>query len=170
MDRHQKNSLISSLKKEFEDTVTVVVAHYAGLTVADMSELRAKMRNAGGSVKVVKNRLAKIASENTPKECLKDIFVGPTLMAFSDDPIAAARVINDYAKVNDKLVIIAGAYEGQYLDVQNVKNLATMLSLDELRGKIIGLLCAPAAKVAGVTAAPAGQLVRVIRAYADKAA
>jgi large subunit ribosomal protein L10 len=170
MNRHQKNSLISSLKKEFEDTVTVVIAHYAGLTVSDMSDLRCKMRKVGGSLKVVKNRLARIASENTPKECLKSVLTGPTLIAFSKDPIAAARVVNDYAKVNDKLIIIAGAYEEQFLDVQSVKNLATMPSLDELRGKIVGLLCAPATKIAGVTAAPASQLVRVIRAYADKAA
>lgn len=170
MDRHQKNSLISSLKDEFESVVTVVVAHYAGLTVADMSDLRCKMREAGGSIKVVKNRLAKIASEGTSKEDLKSVLTGQTLMALSKDPIAAARVINDYAKQNNKLIIVGGVYEEQFLDVDSVKNLATMPSLDELRGKIVGLLCAPATKVAGVTAAPAGQLARVIRAYADKAA
>lgn len=170
MDRHQKDTLISSLNSEFSNTVTVVVAHYAGLTVAEISSLRGQMREAGGSIKVVKNRLAKIASQGTPKECLGGMLTGPTLMAFSVDPVAAARVINDYAKKNQKLTIIGGVFEHQLLDVEGVKTLATMPSLDELRGKIVGLLQAPATKVAGVLAAPAGQLARVLRAYADKAA
>jgi large subunit ribosomal protein L10 len=170
MDRHQKDTLISSLHNEFSNTVTVVVAHYAGLTVAEISSLRSQMREAGGSIKVVKNRLAKIASQGTSKECLGDILTGPTLMAFSVDPVAAARVVNDYAKKNQKLTIIGGVFEHQLLDVEGVKTLATMPSLDELRGKIVGLLQAPATKVAGVLVAPAGQLARVLRAYADKAA
>jgi large subunit ribosomal protein L10 len=170
MDRHQKDTLISSLHDDFSNVVTVVVAHYAGLTVSEMSSLRNQMREAGGSIKVVKNRLAKIASQGTPKECLSAILTGPTLMAFSFDPVAAARIINEYAKKNQKLTIIGGVFEHQLLDVEGVKTLATMPSLDELRGKIIGLLQAPATKVAGVIAAPAGQLARVMRAYADKAA
>ena len=170
MDRHQKDTLISSLHDDFNNVVTVVVAHYAGLTVSEMSSLRNQMREAGGSIKVVKNRLAKIASQNTPKECLSAILTGPTLMAFSLDPVAAARIINDYAKKNQKLTIVGGVFEHQLLDVEGVKTLATMPSLDELRGKIVGLLQAPATKVAGVIVAPAGQLARVMRAYADKAA
>ncbi len=170
MDRRQKDDLISSLKGEFSNIVTVVVAHYAGLSVSDMTLLRNQLRDAGGSLKVVKNRLAKIASKDTPKECLGEILTGPTVMAFSSDPVVAARVINDFAKKNDKLVILGGAFDSQFLDADGVKTLATMPSLDELRGKLVGLLQAPATRVACVTSAPAGQLARVIRAYADKAA
>lgn len=169
MDRLQKNELISALRVEFSNITTVVVAHYAGLTVTEMSSLRNQMRDVGGSIKVVKNRLAKIASQGTPKECLGSILTGPTLMAFSTDPTAAARIINDYAKKNQKLSILGGVFEHQLLDIEDVKSLATMPSLDALRGKIIGLLQAPATKVVGVIAAPAGQLARVFRAYADKA-
>lgn len=170
MDRSQKETLISFLKKEFDVVTTVVVAHYAGLTVSEISALRTQMRSAGGSIKVVKNRLAKIAVQGTSKECLQDILTGPTLLAFSSDPIVAAKVINDFSKKSQNLLIVGGVFNNHLLDVNGVKNLATMPSLDELRSKIIATIQTPARNIAAITAAPAGQLARVIRAYADKSA
>lgn len=170
MDKVQKNSLISSLNNEFNEVTTVVVAHYAGLSVSEMSDLRRAMRDANGSIKIVKNRLVKIACKGTHKEGLSDIMTGPTLLALSQDPVAAARIINDYSKKNNKLVIVGGVFDSQFLDINDVKNLATMPSLDELRGKIVGLLQAPATKVANVLVTPPRQIACVIKAYADKAA
>lgn len=170
MDKFQKNELITSLNSEFKNVTTVVVAHYAGISVAEMSDLRIQMREAGGTIKVVKNRLAKIACQDTPKNSLSEILNGPTLMAFSKDPIVAARIINDYAKKNKNLIIVGGVFDSQSLNIDGVKNLATMPSLDELRGKIVGVLQAPAVKVVGVISSPARQVVNVIQAYADKVA
>jgi len=170
MDKIEKNNLINSLNIEFINAKTVVVAHYAGLTVLEASALRNKMREAGGVIKVVKNRLAKIACSKTDKECLSELLVGPTLIAFSKDPIASARVIYDFSKKNNKLIIVGGVFDDQLLDVNDIKNLATLPSLDELRGKIIGVLQAPATKVVGVISAPVRQVASVIQAYADKAA
>jgi len=144
------------------------VAHYAGITVAQMNDLRSKMRAAGGTVKVAKNRLAKIALQGTESEKIIDLFKGQTLIAYSEDPIAAPKVASDFAKGNDKLVILGGAMGTTALNADGVKALATMPSLDELRARIVGMIATPATRIAQIVNAPAAQLARVIGAYARK--
>ena len=168
MDRTEKAALAESLKGVFANTSVVVVTHYSGLTVAQMSDLRRQVREAGGSFRVTKNRIAKLALEGTPYQPLSDLFTGPTAIAYSDDPVAAAKVAVKYSKDNDKLVIIGGGMGETKLDANAVKALAELPSLDELRGKLVGLIQAPATKIAGVLQAPGGQLARVIQAYASK--
>jgi large subunit ribosomal protein L10 len=170
VDRAEKSQLVDTLATVFQDTGVIVVAHYSGLTVAQMTALRAKMREAGGGVKVAKNRLVKLALKGTDAESISDLFEGPTVVAFSKDPVAAAKVAVDFAKVNDKLVIRGGAMGSTALDADGVKALATLPSLDELRGKLVGLIASPATKVAQVLNAPAAQLARVLSAYAEKSA
>jgi large subunit ribosomal protein L10 len=170
VDRAEKSQLVDTLATVFQDTGVIVVAHYSGLTVAQMTALRAKMREAGGGVRVAKNRLVKLALKGTDAESISDLFEGPTVVAFSKDPVAAAKVAVDFAKVNDKLVIRGGAMGPTALDAEGVKALATLPSLDELRGKLVGLIASPATKVARVLNAPAGQLARVLSAYAEKSA
>jgi large subunit ribosomal protein L10 len=168
MERAEKGEAITALNQVFKDTGTVVVAQYAGLTVADMTSLRGKMRAAGGGVKVAKNRLVKLALQGTDAVHIADLFKGPTVIAYSKDPVAAAKVSIDFAKTNEKLVILGGAMGKTNLNPDGVKALASLPSLDELRGKIVGLLQAPASKIARVVAAPAGQVARVVGAYARK--
>ncbi|MEQ1938978.1 50S ribosomal protein L10 [Mesorhizobium sp. CN5-321] len=168
MDRAEKRELVTDLNGAFKGAGSVVVAHYAGITVAQMNDLRTKMRAAGGTVKVAKNRLAKIALQGTDSEKIIDLFQGQTLIAFSDDPVTAPKVASDFAKGNDKLVILGGAMGATALDADGVKALATLPSLDELRGKLVGLLVAPATRIAQIVNAPAGQVARVIGAYARK--
>ena len=170
MDRAEKREFVTGLNEVFSNTGSVVVAHYAGLTVANMNELRSKMRAAGGTVKVAKNRLAIIALQGTESEGMKDLFKGQTLIAYAEDPVAAPKVAADFAKANDKLVILGGAMGSTTLDADGVKALATMPSLDELRAKIVGLIVAPATKIATIAQAPAAQLARVLKAYAEKEA
>ena len=168
MDRAEKSELVTSLNQVFSDAGVVVVAHYAGLNVAAMTDLRAKMRDAGASVKVAKNRLAKLALKGTEAETLADLFTGPTVIAYSADPVAAPKVAAEFAKANDKLVILGGSMGSTSLDPDGVKALASLPSLDELRGTLVGLISAPATRVARVLGAPAGQVARVIGAYAEK--
>ncbi|TKT79241.1 50S ribosomal protein L10 [Aquamicrobium sp. LC103] len=168
MDRAEKREFVTGLNEVFNGTGSVVVAHYAGLTVANMNDLRSKMRAAGGTVKVAKNRLAIIALQGTESEGMKDLFKGQTLIAYSDDPVAAPKVASEFAKANDKLVILGGAMGATALDADGVKALATMPSLDELRAKIVGMIQTPATRIAAVVNAPAGQLARVFGAYARK--
>lgn len=168
MDRAQKEELVASLKTVFEGTEVVVVTHQTGLSVAEMTDLRRRMREAGASFKVTKNRLTRLALEGTKFSGLTDLFKGPTAIAWSDDPIAAPKVAAGFAKGNDKLLIIGGAMSDQMLDPDGVKALAELPSLDELRAKLVGLLQTPATRVAGVLQAPAGQLARVMNAYAQK--
>ena len=170
MDRTQKAEVVEDLNGVFANAGSVVVAHYTGLTVAELNDLRARMRAAGASFRVAKNRLAVRALKGTPIEGISDLFKGPTGIAVSNDPVAAAKVSAAYAKDNDKLVILGGSVGTTTLDANGVKALATLPSLDELRGKIVGLLVAPATKIAGVVQAPAGQLARVIGAYSKKEA
>ena len=170
VDRAEKSQLVDTLATVFKDTGVIVVAHYSGLTVAQMTALRAKMREAGGGVRVAKNRLVKLALKGTDAESISDLFEGPTVVAFSKDPMAAAKVAVDFAKVNDKLVIRGGAMGRSALDAEGVKALATLPSLDELRGKLVGLIASPATRVAQVLNAPAAQLARVLSAYAEKSA
>lgn len=168
VDRTQKKEWIGALHETFGDAGLVVVAHYKGLTVAEMTDLRTKMRAAGASFKVTKNRLTKLALQGTAYEGIADLFVGPTGIATSADPVAAAKVAANFAKANDKLKILGGSLNGQALDVEGVKALATLPSLDELRGKLIGMISTPATRIAGVLQAPAGQVARVLGAYAKK--
>ncbi len=168
VDRAEKSELVTTLNQVFSDTGVVVVAHYAGLSVADMTDLRARMRDAGAGVKVAKNRLAKLALKGTDAEHITDLFKGPTVVAFSSDPVAAPKVAVEFAKANEKLVILGGAMGQTNLDADGVKALATLPSLDELRAKLVGLISSPATKVAQVLAAPAGQVARVVGAYAEK--
>ena len=168
MDRAEKRELVTGLNEAFQNAGSVVVAHYAGITVAQMNDLRSKMRAAGGTVKVAKNRLAKIALQGTGSEGIVDLFTGQTLIAYSEDPVAAPKVASDFAKGNDKLVILGGAMGTTALDAEGVKALATMPSLDELRAKIVGMIQTPATRIAAVVQAPAGQLARVFGAYARK--
>jgi len=170
VDRAEKSQLIDTLATVFQDTGVIVVAHYSGLTVAQMTALRGKMREAGGGVRVAKNRLVKLALKGTDAESISDLFEGPTVVAFSKDPVAAAKVAVDFAKVNEKLVIRGGVMGATALDADGIKALATLPSLDELRGKLVGLISSPATKVARVLNAPASQLARVLSAYAEKSA
>lgn len=168
MEKAEKRELVSTMNEVFKQTNVVVVAHYAGLTVAELTALRGKARQAGVSVKVAKNRLVKLALQGTDSAHIADLFTGPTIVAYSDDPVAAPKVATDFAKTNDKLVILGGAMGSTNLNPEGVKALATLPSLDELRGKLIGLIQAPAQKIASVVNAPAGQLARVFGAYAKK--
>ncbi len=168
VERAEKREFVASMNETLSGAGAVVVAHYSGITVAEMSEFRSKMREAGGTVKVAKNRLVKLALEGTEAEHIKDLFQGQTLICYSDDPVTAPKVAVDYAKQNEKLVIVGGAMGPTNLDQDGVKALASMPSLDELRGKLVGLLQAPAGKIAQVVNAPAGQLARVFGAYGAK--
>lgn len=168
MDRAQKAELVAELNRTFSEVSVVVVTRNLGLTVAQSTALRNKMRDAGASYRVAKNKLAKIAAAGTPYASISDLLTGPTALATSTDPVAAAKIAVEFAKTNDKLEILGGAMGDTLLDVDGVKALATLPSLDELRAKIVGLVQAPATKVVQVIQAPAGQLARVFAAYADK--
>ena len=168
MDRAQKQESIETLKSVFADAGAVVVTHYMGLTVAEMTDLRGRLRNEGAQLKVVKNTLAQKALDGSIGAEGDALFKGPVAIAFAPDPVSAAKVATQYAKDNDKFTVIGGFMGQQVLDKSSVTALATLPSLDQLRAKIIGLLQAPATKIAGVLQAPAGQLARVIGAYAAK--
>jgi large subunit ribosomal protein L10 len=168
MDRAQKSELVSELKSTFGSTSVVIVTRNLGLTVAQSTALRNKMRDAGASYRVSKNKLAKIATEGTAYSSINDLLTGPTALSTSPDPVAPAKVIVEFAKTNDKLEIVGGAMGDTVLDVAGVKALAQLPSLDELRAKIVGLVQAPATKVVQIVQAPAGQLARVFGAYAAK--
>jgi len=168
VDRSQKEQLVSALNQTFGEVALVVVTQQTGMTVAESADLRRQMRDAGASFKVTKNRLTRRALVGTKFETLQALFSGPTGMAFSEDPVAAARVCVKYAKSNDKLKIVGGNLNGEMLDTAGVDELAKLPSLDELRGKIVGVIQAPAQKLVGVTQAPAGQLARVFSAYGSK--
>jgi large subunit ribosomal protein L10 len=168
VDRAEKKAAVASLGEVFKATEVVVVAHYSGLTVAQMQTLRRQMRQAGASVKVAKNRLAKIALEGSDVASIASLLKGPTVIAYSGDPVAAPKVAVDFAKANEKFVILGGAMGKTTLDLNGVKALAALPSLDELRAKIVGLIQAPATKIAQVVGAPASKVARVVQAYASK--
>lgn len=168
MERAEKREFVTSLNEVFKTSGSLVVAHYAGLSVAQMNDLRSKMREAGGTVKVAKNRLAKIALQGTESEGISNLFQGQTVIAYSDDPVTAPKVAVDFAKTNENLVVLGGAMGATELDVSGVKALATLPSIDELRAKIVGMISTPATRIAQVVGAPAGQVARVVNAYAQK--
>lgn len=166
MDRAGKEELVAHYGGIFENAGVIVVTHYSGLSVPQLDDLRNQMAEVGGTVKVTKNRLVKLALAGTDKESVSEYFNGPTAIAFSDDPVAAPKIAAKFSKENDNLVILGGIMDGNVLDADGVKTLASLPSLDELRGKLVGLVNAPATKVAGVLQAPAGQLARVMGAKA----
>jgi large subunit ribosomal protein L10 len=168
LDRAEKKESVAALHDVFEANSVVVVAHYSGLTVAQMQNLRKQMRAAGATVQVAKNRLVKIAVTDTKVASITTLLKGPTLIAYSKDPVAAPKAAVAFAKDNDKLVILGGALGATALDVDGVRSLATLPSLDELRGKLVGLIQAPATKLAQLTTAPASKLARVFTAYAER--
>ncbi|MFN8924683.1 MAG: 50S ribosomal protein L10 [Rhodospirillales bacterium] len=168
MDRTEKAAAIAALHRTLQETQLVVVTHQLGLTVAEVTNLRGKMRAAGAGFKVTKNRLARIALKGTQFEGIDDLFTGPTAIAFSRDPVAAAKVVADFAKSNDKLQIVGAGLGNQVLNAEGVKALATLPSLDHLRAQLIGLISTPATRIAGVLQAPGGQIARVLSAYAKK--
>jgi large subunit ribosomal protein L10 len=168
MDRTEKADVISGLAKTLAETSVIVVTRNHGLTVAQVTDLRNKMRAAGASFKVTKNRLARIALEGTPYQPIGDLLTGPTAFATSADPVAAAKIAVEFAKTTDKFEIVGGAIGAQLLDINGIKALAELPSLDELRARIIGVINAPATKLAQLANAPAAKLARVFAAYADK--
>jgi large subunit ribosomal protein L10 len=168
VNRAQKTEAIASYKQTMESSKAVILGHNLGLTVAQMTDLRAKMREAGGSVKVVKNRLAQRAAQGGEFEGLNDLFKGPVVMVASEDSVAAAKVSYDFAKENKKFVILGGGLGSNTLDVSGVEALAKLPTLDELRAKLVGMISTPATRIATISQAPASQLARVIKAYADK--
>ena len=170
MDRSQKAESVAALNAVFNEVGVVVITRNLGLSVSQSTDLRSKMRDAGASYKVAKNRLAKLALKDTQYEGLEDLLTGPTALAWSTDPVAAAKAVVDFAKTNDKLEIVGGAMGSQVLDAEGIKALASMPSLDELRAKLIGLVNAPATKVAQLVNAPAAKLARVFGAYGAKEA
>ena len=168
MDRAQKNDLVTELNASLTGVGVVIVARNLGMTVSQSTDLRTRMRAAGASFKVTKNNLAKLAIQGTPYAPIGSMLTGPTGFATSADPVAAAKVAVDFAKTNDKFEIVGGAMGDTLLDVNGVKALATLPSLDELRAKILGLVNAPATKLVQIVQAPAAQLARVLSAYAEK--
>jgi large subunit ribosomal protein L10 len=168
VDRTQKQQIAAALHRDLADTVCVVVTHQTGLSVDEVTQLRRQMRNAGARYRVTKNRLARRALEGTPFQNLAPLFTGPTAIAFSRDPVAAAKAAVEYANRNNKLTVIGGGLSGQALDAAAVKALAILPSLDELRSKILGLFNAPATKLATLLQTPAGQLARVLAAHSEQ--
>jgi large subunit ribosomal protein L10 len=168
VERAEKGEFIATLNQVFNDTGSIVVAHYSGLTVAEMTALRARMRDAGAGVKVAKNRLAKLALKGTDAEHITDLFKGQTVIAYSRDPVTAPKVATDFARTHERLVIVGGAMGKTNLDSDGIKALASLPSLDELRAKLVGMIAAPATRIAQIVAAPAAQIARVVGAYARK--
>ena len=170
MDRAQKEQLVEELGQIFESSGVVVVAHYTGLTVAEMQDLRHRAREAGGAVRVAKNRLAKIALDGKPCESIADLLTGMTVLTYSEDPVAAAKVAQEYAKENDKFVILGGAMGENALDVAGVESVSKMPSREELIATIAGMLGAPASNIAGAIGAPASNIAGILSTIEDKAA
>ncbi len=169
MDRAQKREQVAELKQTFSETSVVVVTRNLGLSVAQSTDLRLRMRDAGAQFKVAKNRLALIALDGTRYSSIGDLLTGPTALATSTDPVAAAKVAVDFARTTDKFEIVGGAMGDTLLDASGVRALAELPSLDELRAKLLALINTPAARLVGVLQAPGGQLARVLAAYSDRA-
>ena len=169
MDRNEKQEFVTSMKSSLDGAGSIIVAHYAGLTVSDMMSLRSTMREAGGSVKVAKNRLMRLALSGMDIEHMTPLFEGQTLIAWSSDPIVAPKVAVNFSKENENLVVLGGAMGSTPLAVQDITRLASLPSLDELRGKLIGMITTPATRIAMLTRAPTEGVARVIGAYSRAA-
>lgn len=170
MDKAEKREAVAELKDVFASSETVVVAHYSGLTVADLTDLRVQMKQAGGKIKVAKNRLAKLALKDSGKEGVAEFLTGPTLLAYSEDAVTAAKITAEFAKKHDELVVVGGVMGSTTLDASGVNALAEMPSLDELRGTIAGLLVQNATNIARIVKEPAGSVARVLNAYSENGA
>ncbi len=170
MEKAEKSQLVASLNATFKSAAVVVVAHNNGLTANQVLDLRNKMAAAGATIRVAKNSLTKLALEGTDAKGIVGLFTGPTMLAFANDPVAAPKVAADFAKIHEKFVLLGGVLGTTMMDATAVKALASLPSLNELRGKLLGMIQTPATRIAGVVAAPAGQLARVLNAYATKAA
>ena len=167
MKRSEKKEFVEKLKDEIESSSSVIVTHYLGLTVDESEQLRLEMRNNGAKFKVTKNRLTKLALEQTKFKDIADLFTGPTAIAYSEDPVAPAKVAVSFEKKLDKFKIIGGGYDGEKIDFEKINFLATLPSMDELRGKIVGLISAPAQKIASIMKEPAGQVARLVSAQSN---
>ncbi|MCL1629084.1 MULTISPECIES: 50S ribosomal protein L10 [Roseinatronobacter] len=170
MDRAQKEKVVEELGQIFESSGVVVVAHYAGLTVAEMQVLRARMSEAGGAVRVAKNKLAKIALEGKPCESISGLLTGMTVLAYSEDPVAAAKVVQDYTKENAKLVVLGGAMGSSALDPDGVKAVAAMPSREELIAQVVSCIGAPASNIAGAIGAPASNIAGILSTLEEREA
>mgnify|MGYP003326019491 FL=1 len=167
MNRSEKKEFVLKLKDEIDSSSSVIVAHYSGLTVEESEQLRAEMRSNGAKFKVTKNRLTKLALEQTQFKDIADLFTGPTAIAISDDPVAPAKVAVSFEKKLEKFKIIGGGYDGKKIDLEKINFLATLPSIDELSGKIIGLISAPAQKIALIVKEPASQMARLVSAKSE---
>tara|TARA_B100000579_G_C22475455_1_gene685397 strand:- start:45 stop:557 length:513 start_codon:yes stop_codon:yes gene_type:complete len=167
VNRSEKKEFVQKLKDEIDSSSSVIVAHYSGLTVDESEQLRAEMRSNGAKFKVTKNRLTKLALEQTQFKDIADLFTGPTAIAFSDDPVAPAKVAVSFEKKLEKFKIIGGGYDGEKIDLEKINFLATLPSIDELRGKIIGLISAPAQKIALIVKEPASQMARLVSSKSE---
>ncbi len=168
MDRAGKEELVSQFSNVFTDKAMIVVTHYSGLSVEQLTRLRGDMAEVGGNFKITKNRIVKLALEGTSAQPISDLFSGPTAIAYSDDPAGMPKILANFAKENENLIILGGMMGEEVLDANGIKILASLPSLDELRGKIIGVLSAPAGKLAAIMQAPAGKVARVVGAHASK--
>lgn len=168
MIRSEKKNQVAEIEEVYRSSSAVVITHYHGLTVAEITALRQSLRENGAGFKVVKNTLSRIAARNVGIEIDESIFAGPTAIAYSEDPVTAAKGVVKFAKANDNLKIVGGIVNDKTMDLSEIETLATLPSLEELRGKIVGVLQAPAAQLARIVQAPAGQIARVIKAHADK--
>ena len=168
MDRTEKREFVSQLAAVFAETSMVVVTRNAGLTVAEVTDLRRRMRAAGAQFRVAKNRLATLALDGTRFNSIAPLLKGPTALAWSTDPVAVAKAAVEFAKTNEKLVLVGGALGTQTLNADGIKALAELPSLDELRARLVGMISTPATRIAGVLQAPAGQLARVFAAYSRR--
>ena len=167
MHKDKKKTYVEEMKSFFKKTSSVFVTHYEGLTVKQIDELRSEMRNNGAKFKVTKNRLTKLALEQTKFKDLIDLFTGPTAIAYSDDPVAPAKVSSNFEKKLENFKIIGGGYDGDKIDIEKFNFLATLPSMDELRGKILGLISAPAQKITSIIKEPSGQLARLVSAHGE---
>jgi large subunit ribosomal protein L10 len=168
VDRTEKREFVAELNQALSGTSMIVVTRNAGLTVAEATNLRRKMRDSGATFKIAKNRLANLALEGTPFDGIRPLLKGPTALAWSKDPVAVAKAAVEFAKTNEKFVLVGGALGSQTLDADGVKALAELPSLDELRARLVGMISTPATRIAGILQAPAGQLARVFGAFAKK--
>jgi len=168
VDRQAKESFVANLKDVFNTSAVVVVAQNTGLTVSEMNELRSAMRDAGGQIKVIKNKLTKIALDGTPLSAIEEYLNGPSMLAYSDDPVAAPKIAIKFAKENDNFVVLGGSLPEKKIDLGEVKQLASLPSLDELRGTILGLINTPAGNIASLVNTPGTNLAQVVKAYSEK--
>mgnify|MGYP001406363084 FL=1 len=167
MNRSEKKEFVQKLKEEIDTSSSVIVTHYSGLSVDESEQLRSEMRSNGAKFKVTKNRLTKLALEQTKFKNISDLFSGPTAIAYSDDPVAPAKVAVSFEKKLENFKIIGGGYDGEKIDLEKINFLATLPSMDELRGKIVGLISAPAQKIASIVKDPAAKIVRLVSSKSE---